>query len=1181
MSFASFDELARCRRDFYESSKKNGFDEGIERLLTKLYPDKAHFIFELLQNAEDAEATKVEFRLEADSLVFVHNGRRLFNLRDVESITSIADSTKRDDGTSIGKFGIGFKAVFAYTETPMIHSGEWHFMISHMVVPERCDKDADLQMEQDGKTFFRFPFNKKQKNPVRAYTEILDGLKALQPESILFLRNISEVYVSYSDKEQFITKNTKDHLVELLKLTGEGEETSNRYLLFSKVVEAMPLEDGSVSGPMSVGIGYRLKERNNGKTDSALKLSDRYEIAPVERRNVYVFFPAEKETSGLRFCLHAPFASTAARDSICDTVDNRNLMGIVSGLQVDSLTYLRDGGFLTTDFLSVLPNSKDALGDMYKRFWVNLVAVFRNEAFTPKKYGGFSPAQQLYCGPSALAEIFNDEELSDLTWIEPIAWMKNASQQNSNADRFLDDLDVESWDVRNLVSMLSSFHNGWKDDDHETAVKKVFAKKNNTQLAAIYALIEDYVASRDCPREREGCVKQLKDAPIFRISEGTFAAASDGLVTGIPMSSHGSNICVKFIHPEITNGVRSPRQKEKVDRFLRRLGIEPFSDATMMKMFVDWYWKDDDCEITAKQSADNLSILIRLVLEGRIEADVIESFPVLNEDGKYVRLGKTFIDEPYAHTGLACYAGPLRAVGITQLSRMYVEWLGQKQVRSLVEKSSSFRIRKELWLEDSPIYKNPRSRELYDFSRRSSSYEHRSDYDIPGLDMFVSSPTSDQAKLIWEFVLSCPGSLVAEYRANLSDPGRSVPAKYVQTLARAKWIPVQGQAGLFKPADVSLESLPSDWKRPKEGYEHRALKAMSFGRETKLRLAEQEKKEQLFRESGFKGSEEVDELLEIKKACQERGLTPRQVLSQLAGGKRQTSHAPKELPKRSASNVNQRMSIASTNFQKATKQTYVVVGRSVHVGNSHVRDAARTYLRGEYESNGEMFCQLCHSSMPFIGRDGCGYFEATQVFARMKKDITEQFISLCPTCRAKYDEWVRRSQERSRAFKDAILGHKPQQGEESVMIPLPGESENGIKNPLSGKSIYFTGTHFVDLRQAVLENEKLGGLDDFTELESVSDGSSANQSFIAWYLKYDPQGEAALRQIADAFASLEKCRQQGKKAGVVMWTTCSEGYLKKVMTFWEDYHSQFPAGESQADAGMSVERYCKSRMQMQ
>ena len=53
--------LRQKRLKWVESNRENGFDEGINRLLTELYPDNAHFIYELLQNAEDPEATIVEF----------------------------------------------------------------------------------------------------------------------------------------------------------------------------------------------------------------------------------------------------------------------------------------------------------------------------------------------------------------------------------------------------------------------------------------------------------------------------------------------------------------------------------------------------------------------------------------------------------------------------------------------------------------------------------------------------------------------------------------------------------------------------------------------------------------------------------------------------------------------------------------------------------------------------------------------------------------------------------------------------------------------------------------------------------------------------------------------------------------------------------------------------------------
>ena len=132
----SLEELRQKRLKWVEANRENDFEEGIRRLLTDLYPDNAHFIYELLQNAEDAKATEVRFILKEDGIEFEHNGNRLFTLEDVKSITSIGISTKKDDATNIGKFGVGFKAVFSYTNTPEIISGKYHFRIRELVVPD-------------------------------------------------------------------------------------------------------------------------------------------------------------------------------------------------------------------------------------------------------------------------------------------------------------------------------------------------------------------------------------------------------------------------------------------------------------------------------------------------------------------------------------------------------------------------------------------------------------------------------------------------------------------------------------------------------------------------------------------------------------------------------------------------------------------------------------------------------------------------------------------------------------------------------------------------------------------------------------------------------------------------------------------------------------------------------------
>lgn len=86
----SIEELIRDRQELIEAHRKNNFTDGIRSLLTNLYPDTAHFIYELLQNAEDMNATTVRFILTNDGLDFEHNGtKRDFNLEDIDAITNI------------------------------------------------------------------------------------------------------------------------------------------------------------------------------------------------------------------------------------------------------------------------------------------------------------------------------------------------------------------------------------------------------------------------------------------------------------------------------------------------------------------------------------------------------------------------------------------------------------------------------------------------------------------------------------------------------------------------------------------------------------------------------------------------------------------------------------------------------------------------------------------------------------------------------------------------------------------------------------------------------------------------------------------------------------------------------------------------------------------------------------
>src|ERR1700758_5527674 len=155
-----------------ENIARYGWDTAVLDLLGQLYSERTHFIFELIQNAEDAGATELAFELFVDRLELRHDGRP-FTEADVRGVCGVGQSAKAGDLTSIGKFGIGFKSVYAYTRTPRIYSGDEHFRIENYVRPF----PVEPRLAQAG-TLFVFPFDHDTVPAAVAAQEIAAGLTA-------------------------------------------------------------------------------------------------------------------------------------------------------------------------------------------------------------------------------------------------------------------------------------------------------------------------------------------------------------------------------------------------------------------------------------------------------------------------------------------------------------------------------------------------------------------------------------------------------------------------------------------------------------------------------------------------------------------------------------------------------------------------------------------------------------------------------------------------------------------------------------------------------------------------------------------------------------------------------------------------------------------------------------------
>src|ERR1051326_5023479 len=271
-----------------ENIRRYGTETAHLSLLGDLYSDRTHFIFELLQNSEDAKATNVQFRLIEDCLEVHHNGR-LFSPDDVRGISSVCQSTNQGDPERIGRFGIGFKSVYAYTRRPEIHSGEEHFAIEHYVRPEPTNP---RQPDNGLTTLIVLPFNAPAVVPARqAQNEIMRAFKRLDPDTLLFLRHIQRVELSVTGNLRIaLERRALAQLAPWIRIvalrSSHSRDREQRWLLFERSVNLATNADREIQ--VRVELAFALTADGSEE-----KLS----IVSRDRAALAVFFPTEWKTS--------------------------------------------------------------------------------------------------------------------------------------------------------------------------------------------------------------------------------------------------------------------------------------------------------------------------------------------------------------------------------------------------------------------------------------------------------------------------------------------------------------------------------------------------------------------------------------------------------------------------------------------------------------------------------------------------------------------------------------------------------------------------------------------------------------------------------------------------------------------------------------------------------------------
>jgi hypothetical protein len=375
-----------------ENIGRYGWDTAVLDLLGQLYSERTHFIFELIQNAEDAGATGLAFELFPDRLELRHDGRP-FTEADVRGVCGVGKSGKSGDLTAIGKFGIGFKSVYAYTRSPRVYSGDERFRIENYVRPF----PAEGPPAHSG-TLFVFPFDHDTVPAVDAAREIAAALTALRPRILLFLRSIGRLRVA--------GMGVRASVIE--RLTVAGPQDRRRVTLSRDgraAEEWLAWRRRAVDGAPPVEIAFR--------AEGAL---DQWRLVPCDSSPLIVSFPTEKETF-LGFLVQGPYRTTPARDNVPGhDPSNQLLVRETAALLCDVLRQLRDEGLLTVDVLTALPldAARFAPDSMFRPLFDAVGEALVTEPLIPVAGGGYGVTVDLALGRPEVHELLTPGQLGAL-----------------------------------------------------------------------------------------------------------------------------------------------------------------------------------------------------------------------------------------------------------------------------------------------------------------------------------------------------------------------------------------------------------------------------------------------------------------------------------------------------------------------------------------------------------------------------------------------------------------------------------------------------------------------------------------------------------------------------------------------------------------------------------------------
>jgi hypothetical protein len=765
-----------------ENIARYGWDTAVLDLLGQLYSERTHFLFELIQNAEDAGATELAFELFDDRLEVRHDGRP-FTEADVRGVCGVGQSRKSGDLTQIGKFGIGFKSVYAYTRTPRIYSAGEHFRIENYVRPFPV---PPLDETATG-TLFVFPFDHDTVSAPVAVREIATALNALAPGIVLFLTNIERLRVRGT--------GVADAVIERSAVTGSGSGSGPgpRRVLVSKGRarrEEWLVWDRQVAGlsdrPARIEIAFRVKAG---------------QIVASGSCPLTVFFPTEKETF-LGFLIQGPYRTTPARDNVPEhDPSNQALMRETAALLIEVLRALRDDGLLTVEVLTTLPLevARFQPGSMFRPLFDAVRAALGREPLIPVAGGSDGASGELKLAQGAdLPELVDPGQLGALYGADRPAWFAHDSITESHAPvlwRYLrEEIGLEEVTPEGVISRVT---------------REFLQAQPDEWISRFYAFLFLHSALWRPSRSAGEQPGPARTKPVIRLEDGSHVApfdAQDRPAVYLPGPAASSLPTVR----------RAVADSAAARPFLDALDLaEPDVIAEVLQIILPRYRGLDLGELDPVQHDADLECVVRAL----DEAGAGQRQELLEQVGE-----TDFLIGENAATGEQRLMRPPRLYQRTKDLEVYFDgnpdaWFAADGYGPWLVQLRGMGVRPGVDVRARTPNQHGYIMITVEFGRNERGLDgFDPDAQIDGLNFALSHPSHARSEYVWNVLLAPNRRLVAgvvetSVLQSFSDSSQEAVLSAIGEAAkREAWLPGRDEA-FHRPGELSLDDLPPTYTR--------------------------------------------------------------------------------------------------------------------------------------------------------------------------------------------------------------------------------------------------------------------------------------------------------------------------------------------------------------------------------